>query len=301
MLCWWRSGLTIAGASRCPRGTSSRSTSTACCASGCRTRDGARVRARCRGSGWRPSTTRTCSERIRTGQMSVREQRGLGLPWSEVLVERGRRSVGGTARRGAAGAGARHRDEPRRRHPPRGPRLRPRLLPVQRRRGDVGAAALGGRWCGARSSSTATSTRATAPPSSSAPTPDAFTLSLHGARNYPFERIPSDLDVDLPQRHRRRRVPARARPSRSTSRSTRATPTSRSSSRAPTRGRATASAASSLTKAGLRARDELVLDRLLETGAAVVVVLAGGYAPDVVDTVDINAATVDAVAARDAS
>src|SRR3954451_24184224 len=35
-------------------------------------------------------------ERIRTGTMSVREQRGLGLPWSEVLVERGRRSVGGT-------------------------------------------------------------------------------------------------------------------------------------------------------------------------------------------------------------
>ena len=27
--------------------------------------------------------------------------------------------------------------------------------------------------------------------------------------------------------------------------------------------------------------------------------LAGGYAPDVVDTVDINAATVAAVAARD--
>jgi acetoin utilization deacetylase AcuC-like enzyme len=25
----------------------------------------------------------------------------------------------------------------------------------------------------------------------------AFTLSLHGARNYPFQRIPSDLDVDL--------------------------------------------------------------------------------------------------------
>ena len=54
-----------------------------------------------------------------------------------------------------------------------------------------------------------------------------------------------------------------------------------------------------LTKDGLRARDELVLDRLLDTGAAVVVVLAGGYAPDVVDTVDINAATVAAVAARD--
>src|SRR5919107_880174 len=27
--------------------------------------------------------------------------------------------------------------------------------------------------------------------------PDCFTLSLHGARNYPFQRIPSDLDVDI--------------------------------------------------------------------------------------------------------
>src|SRR3954453_6259303 len=30
-------------------------------------------------------------ERLRLGTLSVREQRGLGLPWSEVLVERGRR------------------------------------------------------------------------------------------------------------------------------------------------------------------------------------------------------------------
>ena len=30
------------------------------------------------------------------------------------------------------------------------------------------------------------------------PDPHAFTVSLHGARNYPFQRIPSDLDVDLP-------------------------------------------------------------------------------------------------------
>ena len=44
-----------------------------------------------------------------------------------------------------------------------------------------------------------------------------------------------------------------------------------------------------LTKAGLRARDELVLSRL--SGIPTTVVLAGGYAPDVNDTVDINAAT----------
>ena len=53
-----------------------------------------------------------------------------------------------------------------------------------------------------------------------------------------------------------------------------------------------------LTKAGLRARDDLVLDRLGAIGVPVCVVLAGGYAPDVRDTVDINAATAAAVAAR---
>ena len=54
----------------------------------------------------------------------------------------------------------------------------------------------------------------------------------------------------------------------------------------------------SLTRAGLAARDELVLDRLRDTGARVCVVLAGGYADDVRDTVDINAATAAAVARR---
>ena len=34
--------------------------------------------------------------RIREGCLTAREERGLGLPWSRELVERGRRSVGGT-------------------------------------------------------------------------------------------------------------------------------------------------------------------------------------------------------------
>jgi hypothetical protein len=43
-----------------------------------------------------------------------------------------------------------------------------------------------------------------------------------------------------------------------------------------------------------------VLDRLRATGAAVCVVLAGGYAEDIRDTVDINLATVRAVTTRSA-
>ena len=135
-------------------------------------------------------------ERIRLGQMSVREERGLGLPWSEVLVERGRRSVGGTvaaARRALErgigmnlGGGTHHagRDFARgyclfndvavtlAQLRSEGLARRALVVDCDVHQGDGTAQLLG-------------------------PDPDAFTLSLHGARNYPFERIPSDLDVDL--------------------------------------------------------------------------------------------------------
>src|SRR4028119_958448 len=43
-------------------------------------------------------------ERIREGRLSVREQRGLGLPWSPEPVARARRAIGGP--RAGAGGGA---------------------------------------------------------------------------------------------------------------------------------------------------------------------------------------------------
>jgi acetoin utilization deacetylase AcuC-like enzyme len=236
-------------------------------------------------------------ERIRTGTMSLREQRGLGLPWSEVLVERGRRSVGGTiaaARRALErrvgmnlGGGTHHagRDFARgyclfndvvvtlEQLRAEGLVRRALVVDCDVHQGDGTAQLLG-------------------------PDPDAFCLSLHGARNYPFERIPSDLDVDLPSGtgdDEYLRVLSDALDV--------AIPAARAeiafflAGADPWEGDRLGRLA--LTKDGLRARDELVLDRLLGTGAAVVVVLAGGYAPDVADTVDINAATVAAVAARD--
>ena len=68
--------------------------------------------------------------------------------------------------------------------------------------------------------------------------PDCFTLSLHGARNYPFQRIASDLDVDLRAGPATRTI-SRRWSGRSTKRF-RAAPSSRSISPAPTRGTATA-------------------------------------------------------------
>jgi acetoin utilization deacetylase AcuC-like enzyme len=51
-----------------------------------------------------------------------------------------------------------------------------------------------------------------------------------------------------------------------------------------------------LTKAGLAARDRLVVDAAARAGVPLVTVLAGGYAADVRDTVDIHVATMMAMA-----
>jgi acetoin utilization deacetylase AcuC-like enzyme len=50
-----------------------------------------------------------------------------------------------------------------------------------------------------------------------------------------------------------------------------------------------------VTKAGLAARDRLVFDTARAEGVAVATVLAGGYAANVEDTVDIHVATVEAM------
>jgi acetoin utilization deacetylase AcuC-like enzyme len=235
-------------------------------------------------------------ERVRTGGLSTREERGLGLPWSPELVERGRRSVGGTvaaARRALEcglgmnlGGGTHHAG----RAFARGyclfndvavalARLRmdgavERALVVDCdvHQGDGTADLLG-------------------------PDPACFTLSLHGARNYPFQRIPSDLDVEIPSGTGDMaylRVLGEALDV--------ALPAARPEVAFYLAGadcwEGDRLGRLALTKAGLRARDEVVLDRLRSAGAAVCVVLAGGYAEDVRDTVDINAATAAAVARR---
>ena len=234
--------------------------------------------------------------RIRGGGLSVREERGLGLPWSPPLVERGRRAVAGTlaAARHALehgigmnlGGGTHHAGHAFARgyclfndvvaalgHL-RSEALAEHALVVDCdvHQGDGTADLLG-------------------------PDPHAFTVSLHGARNYPFQRIPSDLDIDLASGTGdadylealdsaldvalRRCAPELA---------------FYLAGADPWEGDRLGRLA--LTKAGLRARDELVLDRLRAAGAHVCVVLAGGYADDVRDTVDINAATAAAVAGR---
>lgn len=129
------------------------------------------------------------------------------------------------------------------------------------------------------------------------PDPWVFTLSIHGGANYPFKRATSDLDIDLPTgtgddayldalRGALDEVDAWATPQL----------VFFLAGADPWEGDRLGRL--SLTKLGLAARDAMVLDRAAAWGAAVCVVLAGGYAPNVDDTVEINAATARAVADR---
>ena len=236
-------------------------------------------------------------DRIRDGRLSVREERGLGLPWSPELVERGRRAIGGTVAAASLaleaglamnlGGGTHHAG----RDFARGYCLfndvvvalaglradgrvrRALVVDCDVHQGDGTAQLLG-------------------------PDPDAFCLSLHGARNYPFQRIPSDLDVDLPNGTGDDAYASALAPALSAAldRLPGADVAFYLAGADPWEGDRLGRLA--LTKAGLLARDELVLDRMVRAGLPVCVVLAGGYAEDVRDTVDINAGTARAVSRR---
>ena len=235
-------------------------------------------------------------DRIRTGSLSVREQRGLGIPWSPELVERGRRSVGGTvaAARCALknglgmnlGGGTHHAGRAFARGYCQFNDVAAAL--AQMRAGAVARRALVVDCDVHQGDGTADLLAAD---------PDCFTLSLHGARNYPFQRIASDLDVDLPSgTGDEGYLEALERALDDAILRSGAELAFYLAGADPWHGDRLGRLA--LTKDGLRRRDELVLDRLRDAGAAVCVVLAGGYAEDVRDTVDIHAATVAAVARR---
>ncbi len=142
---------------------------------------------------------------IQTGTLDAAAQREIGFPWSPAMAERARRSVGATiqacrdvmAGEGLAAnlAGGTHHSyahkgsgfcvfndaavaarlmqaEHARRHRAAGP-LRVAIVDLDVHQGNGTASIF------ARDDS-------------------VFTLSLHGARNFPFRKEPSDLDVELP-------------------------------------------------------------------------------------------------------
>jgi acetoin utilization deacetylase AcuC-like enzyme len=228
--------------------------------------------------------------RVRDGRLERREELALGLPWSPKLVERARRATGATiaATRAALadgvaanlGGGTHHAFA----HAGRGfcvfndivtalrvlrasrELRRVLVVDVDVHQGDGTHALL-------------------------AADADAFTLSVNGFRNYPFRRVPGDVDIDLAdgtgdERYLEelgRALPAvirRARPELCFV----------LAGADPYEGDRLGRLA--LTKQGLGERDALVRDTLAAAGVPVCVTLAGGYAEDIRDTVDINLNTL---------
>ncbi|MGE3511017.1 MAG: histone deacetylase, partial [Vicinamibacterales bacterium] len=121
--------------------------------------------------------------------------------------------------------------------------------------------------------------------------PDVFTCSLHQQHNYPAVKPPSALDVGLPD-------------GAGDERYLRALEGILEQVAASEPGCVFYLAGADpyeddqlgglrLTKDGLRRRDRLVIDMCRTLGVPLIVVLAGGYARQVADTVAIHAATVE--------
>jgi acetoin utilization deacetylase AcuC-like enzyme len=121
--------------------------------------------------------------------------------------------------------------------------------------------------------------------------PSVFTFSIHGARNFPFRKERSSLDVELPDgagddaflaalELHVPRVLAEFRPELAIYLAG-ADPFHQDRF-----GRL------ALTKEGLAERDRLVLGACRDAGVPVAVAMAGGYARDTEDTVDIHVRTI---------
>ncbi|MFM8434080.1 MAG: histone deacetylase, partial [Planctomycetia bacterium] len=121
--------------------------------------------------------------------------------------------------------------------------------------------------------------------------PTVFTMSIHGARNFPLRKHPSSLDVALDDgtgddEYLRALEPAVAE---SLERA-RADLVLYIAGADPYAGDRLGRLA--VSKAGLLARDRLVLAAVRGTGAPLAIVCGGGYCPDLDSIVDIHAATI---------
>jgi len=120
--------------------------------------------------------------------------------------------------------------------------------------------------------------------------PTVFTFSIHGARNYPFQKVPGSWDEALPDGTgdaaylHRLEVPLRAAAAFAPDIAFYV------SGADPYQGDRLGRLG--LTREGLARRDHLVLSRCLRVGIPVVVTLAGGYATALEETVEIHCTTI---------
>ncbi|HJW89085.1 MAG TPA: histone deacetylase [Anaerolineales bacterium] len=121
--------------------------------------------------------------------------------------------------------------------------------------------------------------------------PSVFTLSIHGAKNFPFHKETSDLDIALEDgTGDEPYLEALLAGLRTALRNAQADLAIYLAGADPFHGDRLGRLA--LSKAGLAERDRMVFEACQREGLPVAVVMAGGYAQRVEDTVDIHLATV---------
>lgn len=120
--------------------------------------------------------------------------------------------------------------------------------------------------------------------------PTVFTFSIHQQHNYPLFKPRSDLDVGLADLTGDREYLERLGPAVTQVLASKPDVIVYLAGADPFFGDRLGGL--SLSKEGLRSRDRMVLDAARRARVPVAIVLAGGYATDVVDTVAIHVATV---------
>lgn len=224
------------------------------------------------------------------GRLAPAEIRRIGFPWSVELVERSRRSVGGTleAARSALewGVGVNLSGGTHHAFPDRGEgfcvfndtAVAARVLQKEGKVRRVVILDLDVH----QGNGTASIFR---------DDPTVFTLSVHGANNYPFRKEPSRLDVELPDGCRDEEYLQALGPALEAAlEHFRPDLALYIAGADPYVGDRLGRLA--LSKEGLAERDRRVLGRCRALGIPVAVVMGGGYAQPVEDTVDIHFRTV---------
>jgi acetoin utilization deacetylase AcuC-like enzyme len=233
-------------------------------------------------------------DKVKSGKLSTREARRIGLPWSPELVERARRSVGGTIAACIAAledgiavnlAGGTHH--------------------ASRDRGQ-GYCLFNDAIIAARTLQQANRVKrvvfldcdvhqGNGTAALAANDPTLFSFSIHNENNFPLHKEPSDIDIGLPDgtgddaylaalEAGIRNALARAQ----------ADLAIYLAGADPYVGDRLGRLA--LTQQGLARRDRLVLSRCRKAGLSVAVVMAGGYGRRVEDTVQIHLQTVEIAA-----
>ncbi len=225
-------------------------------------------------------------QKLKDCALTEKEQRRLGFPWSPALLERSRRSVGGTiaACRAAleeglamALAGGTHHA-----YADHGEgfcvfndvAIAARAMQAEGRAGRIAVID-----CDVHQGNGTASIFEH--------DDSVFTLSIHAANNFPLHKELSDLDLELPDgsddhdyleavSYGVERALALSRPSLAIYLA------GADAWEGDTLGRL------KVSKGGLAARDRMVLECCFQAGAPVAIVLSGGYARQVEDTVDIH-------------